>query len=313
MSFRPRSVRSLLSALAARAATPVLLSAGLLATVVSLAGCGGAAVPPKSLVDARQELAVAKNGVAEQLDPTDVHEAELALQKAEQAWNNAPDEPSTNDVAVVAQRRAQIAEAEAASIKAQHDAEAAKRDLQDVLSTQLRSARGQLDQTKQTLNQTQSALQQQQATSAAQAQKLADLEAKLKDARDTIAKIAAVKDDDRGMVITLSGEVLFKTGKWDLKAGAMAKLDQIAEALRGKEQPIVVYGFTDNVGTRDNNMDLSQKRATSVRDYLVGRGIPSDLVTAQGKGPDEPIQDNTSVEGRAANRRVEIVVQPKKS
>jgi outer membrane protein OmpA-like peptidoglycan-associated protein len=276
-------------------------------------GCGGAPPPPKSLVDARQELQSAKTGIAGQLDPTDVHEAELALQKAESAWANAPDEKTTEDAAVIAQRKAQIAEAEAATIKAQKDTDAAKRDLQDVLSSQLKSARGQLDQTKQTLNQTQSALQQQQATSAAQAQKLADLESKLKDARDTIAKIAAVKDDDRGMVITLSGEVLFKTGKWDLKAGAMAKLDQIAEALRGKEQPIVVLGYTDNVGTRDNNMDLSQKRASSVRDYLVGRGIPQDLITAQGKGPDDPIQENTSVEGRAANRRVEIVVQPKKS
>jgi outer membrane protein OmpA-like peptidoglycan-associated protein len=115
------------------------------------------------------------------------------------------------------------------------------------------------------------------------------------------------------MVITLQGEVLFKTGKWDLKAGAMAKLDQIAEALRGKEQPIVVYGFTDNVGTVDMNMDLSQKRAQSVRDYLVTKGIPQDLITAQGKGPSDPISDNGSVEGRAANRRVELVVQPKKT
>ncbi|MGH7435177.1 MAG: OmpA family protein [Polyangiaceae bacterium] len=286
----------------------------------SLAACGGGPPPPKSLVDARNELAAAKGGLAAQLDPTDVHEAELALQRAESAWSNSPDEPSTNDVAIVAQRRAQIAEAEASSMKAQKDTEDAKRALQDALTAQLKNARGQLDQTKrnldqtsQTLNQTQGALQQQQQANAAQAQKLADLEAKLKDARDTIAKIAAVKDDDRGMVITLSGEVLFKTGKWDLKAGAMAKLDQIAEALRGKEQPIVVFGFTDNVGTRDNNMDLSQKRAGSVRDYLVSRGIPGDLVTAQGKGPDDPIQDNTSVEGRAANRRVEIVVQPKKS
>ncbi len=302
------NARSLSTGLASLAALALPL-----ALAASAAGCGGSGLPPKSLLDARQELANAKNGVAGQLDPTDVHEAELALQRAEQAWSNAPDEPNTVDAATVAQRRAQIAEAEAASIKAQKDADQAKRDLQDFLSSQLKNARGQLDQTKQTLNQTQSALQQQQATSAAQAQKLADLEAKLKDARDTIAKIAAVKDDDRGMVITLSGEVLFKTGKWDLKAGAMAKLDQIAEALRGKEQPIVVFGFTDNVGTRDNNMDLSQKRAGSVRDYLVGRGIPSDLVTAQGKGPDDPIQDNTSVEGRAANRRVEIVVQPKKS
>ena len=175
------------------------------------------------------------------------------------------------------------------------------------------SVREILDQTKQALNKSQDQLQAEQKAAEEQRKKLADLEAKLKDARDTIAKIAAVKDDDRGMVITLQGEVLFKTGKWDLKPGAMAKLDQIADALRGKEQPIVVFGFTDNVGTRENNMDLSLKRATSVRDYLVTKGIPADLLSAQGKGPDDPISDNNSVEGRAGNRRVEIVVQPKKS
>ena len=59
-------------------------------------------------------------------------------------------------------------------------------------------------------------------------------------------------------------------------------------------------------------MALSQKRAQSVRDYLVSKGIPQDLVTAQGKGPDEPVADNGSIEGRAQNRRVEIVVQPRR-
>jgi outer membrane protein OmpA-like peptidoglycan-associated protein len=113
-------------------------------------------------------------------------------------------------------------------------------------------------------------------------------------------------------VITLQGEVLFKTGKWDLKPGAMAKLDQIAEALKGKDQPMTVYGFTDNVGAQDMNMELSQKRADSVRTYIVSKGIPQDLITAQGKGPDSPVADNTSIEGRAQNRRVELVVQPKK-
>ena len=273
---------------------------------VVASGCGGEHIAPPALVDARKEYAQAKGGVAIQLDPTDVHEADLALQRAEQAWNDEPDDPNTLDLAVIAQRKAQIAEAQAAALKSSQDADAAKRELMAVTATQLQSARGQLDQTK-------LQLQSELKTSAEQRQKLADLETKLKDARDTIAKIAAVKDDDRGMVITLQGEVLFKTGKWDLKAGAMAKLDQIAEALRGKEQPIVVYGFTDNVGTRDNNMDLSQKRAQSVRDYLVTKGIPQDLITAQGKGPDEPISDNGSVEGRASNRRVELVVQPKKS
>jgi outer membrane protein OmpA-like peptidoglycan-associated protein len=281
--------------------------------VIGLAACGGERVPPKALVDARNEFARAKSGITVQLDPTDVHEADLALQRAESAWNNDPDDPNTIDTAVIAQRKAQIAEAEAAALKAQQDAEQARRDLLATQSSQLQAARGQLSQTQQTLSQTQQNLDAQKAMSAEQQKKLADLEAKLKDARDTIAKIASVKDDDRGMVITLQGEVLFKTGKWDLKAGAMAKLDQIADALRGKEQPMVVFGFTDNVGTRDMNMDLSQKRAQSVRDYLVSKGIPQDLITAQGKGPDNPIGDNNSVEGRAENRRVEIVVQPKKS
>ncbi len=287
--------------------------AGLAAPALLAAACGGERIPPKALVDARAELARAKGGVTIQLDPTDVHEADLALQHAEAAWNDAPDDPSSIDLAILAQRKAEIAEAEAAAIKSQRDAEDAKRQLTDVMSSQLRSARGQLDQTKQALSSTQERLTAEQAAAADQQRKLAELEAKLKDARDTIAKIAAVKDDDRGMVITLQGEVLFSTGKWELKAGAMAKLDQIAEALRGKEQSMVVLGFTDNVGSRDMNMDLSQKRANSVRDYLISRGIPQDLISAQGKGPDNPISDNNSVEGRASNRRVEIVVQPKKS
>jgi outer membrane protein OmpA-like peptidoglycan-associated protein len=281
--------------------------------VLGLAACGGERVPPKALVDARNEFSRAKSGITVQLDPTDVHEADLALQRAEAAWNSDPDDPNTITSAVIAQRKAQIAEAEAAALKAQQDAQQAQRDLMSTQSQQLASTRGQLSQTQQNLSRTQENLDAQKAMSAEQQKKLTDLEAKLKDARDTIAKIAAVKDDDRGMVITLQGEVLFKTGKWDLKAGAMAKLDQIADALRGKEQPMVVFGFTDNVGTRDMNMDLSQKRAQSVRDYLVTKGIPQDLIKAQGMGPDNPVGDNNSVEGRAENRRVEIVVQPKKT
>jgi outer membrane protein OmpA-like peptidoglycan-associated protein len=284
-----------------------------LATLASVGACGGERLPPKQLTDARSEFQQAKTGLAMQLDPTDVHAAELALQQAEQAWNSEPDDPNTIDLAVIAQRRAQIAEAEAAALKGQQDTDQAKQQMQATMSSQLNQTQQALNQTKQTLNQTQGELQRKQAEAAEQQKKLAELEAKLKDARDTIAKIAAVKDDDRGMVITLQGEVLYATGKSDLKPGAMAKLDQIAEALRGKEQPMVVYGFTDNVGTRENNMDLSTRRANAVREYLVKSGIPRDLITAEGKGPDNPVSDNNSVEGRAANRRVEIVVQPKKA
>jgi OOP family OmpA-OmpF porin len=90
----------------------------------------------------------------------------------------------------------------------------------------------------------------------------------------------------------------------------MAKLDQIADALKSKEAPITVYGFTDNVGAHDMNMDLSQRRADSVRTYLISKGVPQDLIKAEGKGPDSPVADNESIEGRAQNRRVELVVSP---
>ncbi len=284
-------------------ALPLLLAVG--------AGCATQHVTPPALVEAREEFSRAKNGVAIQLDPTDVHEADLALQRAEQAFRDEPDDPTTTDLAVVADRRALIAETQAAGMQAQEQARSAKQQGAEMTAAQLQNARGQLGQTQQALGQTQMQLQEQHAASAAQAQQLQDMQTKLKDARDTIAKIASVKDDDRGMVITLQGEVLFKTGKWDLKPTAMAKLDQIASALKSKEQPILVEGYTDNVGSLDMNMDLAQKRAAAVRDYLVSKGLPQDLVTGEGKGPANPISDNNSVEGRAQNRRVEIVVRPK--
>jgi outer membrane protein OmpA-like peptidoglycan-associated protein len=292
----------------------VLVSSLALPLLATVAGCGAAPPPPKALADARAEYQTAKGGVAMQLDPTDLHEADLALQRAESAWRDSqdPNDEHPIDLAIVAQRKAQIAEAEAAADKAQVDLTQAKADLQAAMQSQLQATKGQLNQTQQVLNQTQTQLTQTAAQAAAQKAQLADLEARLKDARDTIAKIAAVKDDSRGMVITLQGEVLFKTGEWNLKPAAMAKLDQIADALRGKEQPMVVFGYTDNVGTYDNNNTLSQKRAQSVRDYLASKGIPGDLITAQGKGPDSPVAENTSIDGRAQNRRVEIVVQPKK-
>jgi outer membrane protein OmpA-like peptidoglycan-associated protein len=280
-------------------------------TLFGVAACGGERTPPKSLVDARSDFTIAKDGLAARLDPTDLHEADVALQKAEHAWESSPDDPSTGDLALIADRKALLAQSVAATMKSQQDVQQTLAQMEALKTQQLRSAQGQLSATQQSLGATQMQLDQQRVTAEQQKQQLMDLEAKLKDARDTIAKIASVKDDSRGMVITLQGEVLFKTAKYELKPGAMAKLDQIAEALKGKEQPIVVYGFTDNVGAHDMNMGLSQNRAQAVRDYLVSKGIPQDLVTAQGKGDGDFIADNTSVEGRAQNRRVEIVVTPK--
>ena len=93
-----------------------------------------------------------------------------------------------------------------------------------------------------------------------------------------LARIASVKQEARGMVITLSGSVLFASGKSDLLPDAQIKLNEVATAL-GQQDPdakIVVEGHTDSQGASSFNQDLSQKRAESVRGYLVSRGIASD-------------------------------------
>ena len=139
-----------------------------------------------------------------------------------------------------------------------------------------------------------------------------DAEKRAAQAAADLAKFASVKQEPRGMVITLNGSVLFASAKSELLPAAQLKLNEVANALI-KEDPlskIVVEGHTDSQGAAAYNQDLSQRRAQSVRDYLVSRGIAADRVTSQGFGPSRSIAENTSAEGRANNRRVEIVVQP---
>jgi outer membrane protein OmpA-like peptidoglycan-associated protein len=145
---------------------------------------------------------------------------------------------------------------------------------------------------------------------ATEQQRRQDADRRAAKAAADLAAFASVKQDPRGMVITLSGGVLFVTNKSDLLPGAQVKLNQVADALatQDTESKIVVDGYTDSQGAAAYNMDLSQRRAQSVRDYLVTRGIAPDRITAQGFGLNSPVADNATPEGRANNRRVEIVV-----
>ena len=135
-------------------------------------------------------------------------------------------------------------------------------------------------------------------------------EGKLAGAMKDLAAIAAVKEEARGMVITLSGSVLFASGKFALLNTAMTKLDQVAEALKAQDadKRMVVEGHTDSQGSDKVNQPLSLNRGNAVRDYLVTRGVASEKITAVGMGSTRPIVDNKSAENRANNRRVEIVI-----
>ncbi len=120
----------------------------------------------------------------------------------------------------------------------------------------------------------------------------------------------AVKVDNKGCalaaVIKLEG-VTFATNSARLTQDSEAILNDAAETLRrNADLKVEVAGHTDNRGNRQHNIRLSQQRAEAVRTYLVSKGISSANLTAQGYGPDKPVADNASEQGRAANRRVEL-------
>jgi outer membrane protein OmpA-like peptidoglycan-associated protein len=269
-----------------------------LATALVAAGCGASA-PPRELVDARNAYKRAEAGPAAKIVPAELHGAKTALDQAEAAFRDDGVSDRTKDLAYVAQRKAENAEALAGDAANTQQREKAVADAQQLRVSNAQRTQSELAQTKETLGR--------------EKQARADAERRAKEAMENLARVAAIKEEARGTVITLSGGVLFASGKWELLPLAQEKLGQVAQALKEQEDAtIVVEGHTDSLGSASANQELSQNRARSVRDYLVSRGLPSERVTAVGYGPDRPIADNKSAEGRANNRRVEIIVQPKK-
>jgi len=112
----------------------------------------------------------------------------------------------------------------------------------------------------------------------------------------------------RGMVLTL-GDVLFDTGRAELKSGASRTLDQLTQFLtEHPDRRVQIDGFTDSVGTDSYNEELSQRRANAVREALISRGIDSSRIGTEGYGKSYPVADNNDSGGRQLNRRVEVVI-----
>ncbi|MDB5116963.1 MAG: hypothetical protein JWQ79_2455 [Mucilaginibacter sp.] len=120
---------------------------------------------------------------------------------------------------------------------------------------------------------------------------------------------ATVVRQGEGIIIKFDSGILFDSDKADLKAAAQSNLHNLAASLQNNPQTnILIVGHTDNTGTQDHNMDLSIKRAESVRSFLVSSNVDGSRLTTQGKGETEPIADNNTVNGRTQNRRVEIAI-----
>jgi outer membrane protein OmpA-like peptidoglycan-associated protein len=118
--------------------------------------------------------------------------------------------------------------------------------------------------------------------------------------------------DSTGKVVVITASFLFTTNSAELLPSAKPKLDEIADALQAQPQSshVKVEGHTDSTGSPQTNDALSQKRAQAVADYLESKGVASDRITAQGMGKQDPVSHAHDAEGRALNRRVDIMIEP---
>jgi outer membrane protein OmpA-like peptidoglycan-associated protein len=261
---------------------------GLSASALLLAA-GCAHSPPKELVDARSAYERASQGPAAQYNPTELYQASQALEHANRLYESDPGSDYTRDVAYIALRKAELAEVDGRVDQANRQRAEAQRRYDQLAQSQLAQSREDLNKTKEQLAAEQRARE---------------------DALNSLSKIAKVRQESRGTVITLSGSILFASGKSTLLPDARSKLDQVADVLKSaQEQSYIVEGHADSRGSTPLNQRLSEQRAETVRNYLVERGISPDRVKSTGYGKSRPIANNKTAEGRANNRRVEIVVQ----
>ncbi|MBP0589613.1 OmpA family protein [Paraburkholderia sp. LEh10] len=119
-------------------------------------------------------------------------------------------------------------------------------------------------------------------------------------------EVTQVKD---GVQVRLPEKVLFNFNESGLRSDSGPAISRVVVVLSRTQKPMIVEGHTDNVGTREYNQTLSEARAKSVADELEHRGINASRITLKGFAFDRPVADNTTAEGRARNRRTEIVVR----
>lgn len=260
-------------------------------------GCATAGPTPE-LVDAREAYKQASTGVANEFAPDRVHQAKMSLEQAERAHDEKPGSVREQHYAYVAHREALSAMEQGT----QKSLEEQKKNYEDEYVKALERQR---DEAYALLGQAASSIQ-----SARAQQEMAQRQ--YEDAMKSLEQFAQIRHEkDRGTVITLNGQVLFEFNKAKLLPIAEKRLEKVAVALKdpSTEGQIRIEGHTDAIGSDQYNMKLSKERAQAVREFLISKGVSPDRISAHGEGESQPIASNDTPEGRANNRRVEIVLE----
>jgi outer membrane protein OmpA-like peptidoglycan-associated protein len=295
---------------------------------VLLTGCASAPVEPDGAAMLRARL------TALQSDPQLGSRAPLAMEQANIAVT-AAEKPNTDKVSsahleFMADRKISIARAQAESQLA-IDQRKGLTEQREAMRLQARTAEADAANQRANLAQANAANQEQMADAANSralaAQANASDQAQQADAAraaaaDAAADAARQADElqrqidglqarvtDRGLVLTL-GDVLFASGAANLNPNGDQHLAKLATFLnKYMDRTALIVGYTDSVGGQDYNLGLSQRRADSVKFYLVQQGVDSGRLSASGQGMSSPVADNGSATGRQQNRRVEVVIE----
>lgn len=296
-----------------------------LAPLAVLAGCASSELEQA----AKAQLAKAQTAYRQaQSDPSVQAHAQLQLadaQKAVQAAERAQDPEDMQQLAYLAEKKAQTASVVGAIRKTEQDTQMMGKETQDILlqkrERELKAARADADQARAAAEarardaEAKAREAEQARTQAEQARMAAESARAQADAEQ--AKTAALAKEladlkaqqtNRGLVLTV-GDVLFATGKAEVAAGGMRSIDKLAEWLqKNPTRNVLIEGHTDNTGPEDFNMMLSLQRADAVKSQLVSRGVSADRITTKGYGPKYPVVVNDTAAGRQQNRRVEVVI-----
>ena len=282
-----------------------LLKSAILAGAVLLSACSSVPLTTPVLDQARGDFIAANN------NPQVATYAPLEFKQASDALDQANAAAAKNESLETVDKLAYIAKQKIATAQEVAKQKAAEADIasagqqRDQVRLEARTAEAERAKAAAAAAQAQTAEAQRQTADAEAMARAA--QAKAAQLESMMAELQARKTE-RGMIITI-GDVLFATNQATLTPAGVATVRKLSEVLvQNPERTVLVEGFTDSTGGTAHNQALSERRAGSVRDALLGMGVARERVAARGYGEAHPVAPNDSAGNKQLNRRVEIVL-----